>query len=262
MNREQRRTDAPVAHSPRVWDYWLGGKDNYAVDRQVGDLLRATYPPVVDLVRSSRRFLARALQHLAGDVGLRQFVDVGPGLPTVDNTHEVVQRVAPGARVVYADNDPVVLAHARVLLQGEGTSYVEADLRDPAGLLDAAARDLDLDRPVGLVLTNVLGHLPDLAEARRSVRDLVAAVAPGSHLVVADGRTDGGGPFDAAVSMWNQAGSQPYVLRTTEQITCFLDGLELLEPGVVQSPLWRPDGPPGRLVEHVGAVGRKPSASA
>jgi SAM-dependent methyltransferase len=250
---------APIAHAPRVWDYWLGGKDNYAVDRQVGDLLRATYPPVVDLVRASRRFLVRALGHLVEEVGLRQFLDVGPGLPTVENTHEVVQRVAPEARVVYADNDPVVLAHARVLLQGEGTAYVEADLRDCTALLTAAARTLDLDRPVGLVLTNVLGHLPDLAEARRSVQELVAAVAPGSHLVVADGRTDGGGPFDAAVGMWNQAGSQSYTLRTTEQIAEFLDGLEVLEPGVVQSPLWRPDGAPGELVEHIGAVGRKPS---
>jgi hypothetical protein len=260
VNRERPSINDPVAHSPRVWDYWLGGKDNYAVDRQVGDLLEATYPPVVDLVRSSRRFLARALRHLAGEVGVRQFLDVGPGLPTVENTHEVVQRIAPGARVVYADNDPVVLAHARVLLQGEGTAYVAADLRDPAGLLDAAARTLDFDRPVALVLTNVLGHLPDLAEARWTVHELVAAVAPGSHVVVADGRTDGGGPLDAAVGMWNRAGSQPYVLRTTEQIARFLDGLELLEPGVVQSPLWRPDGAPGSLVEHVGAVGRKPSA--
>jgi SAM-dependent methyltransferase len=256
--REQPAADDPVAHSPRVWDYWLGGKDNYAVDRQVGDLLQALYPPVVDIVRSSRRFLARALQHLAGEAGVGQFLDVGPGLPTVENTHQVVQRVAPGTRVVYADNDPVVLAHARVLLQGEGTAYVEADLRDTAGLLHAAARTLDLDRPVGLVLTNILGHLPDLAEARRAVDELVAALAPGSHLVVADGRSDGGGPLDAAVSAWNQAGSQPYALRTTEQIAGFLDGLELLDPGIVQTPLWRPDAAPGRLIEHVAAVGRKP----
>jgi SAM-dependent methyltransferase len=261
VNRDQSAIGAdPVAHSPRVWDYWLGGKNNYAVDRRMGDLLRSTYPPVVELVRGSRAFLARALRHLAADAGLRQFLDVGPGLPAAENTHEVVQRVAPDARVVYADNDTVVLAHARVLLRGHGTAYVEADLLDPAGLLDAVSRTLDLDRPVGLVLTNVLGHIPDLDRARRSVRELVAALAPGSHLVVADGRTDGGGPFDTAVAMWNQAGSQPYELRTTEQIAGFLDGLELLDPGVVQTPLWRPDGAPGPLVEHVCGVGRKPAA--
>ena len=259
MKPDQRAAETLIAHSPRVWDYWLGGKDNYAVDRQVGDLLRATYPPVVDLVRASRAFLARALGHLAADVGLRQFLDVGPGLPTVYNTHQIVQRVAPDARVVYADNDPVVLAHARVLLHGAGTAYIEADLLDPADLLAAAGRTLDLDRPVGLVLTNVLGHLP-LDPATRAVRELVAALAPGSHLVVADGRSDGGGPLDAAVDMWNQTGSQQYVLRNTEQIAGFLDGLELLEPGVVQTPLWRPGRTPGRLVEHVAGVGRKPSA--
>jgi SAM-dependent methyltransferase len=259
VTRDLPALDSPVAHSPRIWNYWLGGKDNFAVDRQVGDLFRAMYPPIVDVARSSRGFLARALRHLAGPAGVRQFLDLGAGLPAAENTHQIVQGVAPDARVVYVDNDAVVLAHARALLKGgDGTAYADGDLRDPAGLLAAAARIVDLDQPVALVLANVLGHLVDLDEARRVVGELVDAVAPGSHLVVADGTTDGG-PFDAAVAMWNQAGSLPYVLRTPDQIAQFFEGLELLEPGVVPCPRWRPDN--GAATPHVDqycGVGRKP----
>ncbi len=263
MTRELPAIDIPVAHSPRIWNYWLGGKDNYAVDRQVGDVFRTMHPPIVDIARSSREFLGRAVRHLAGAAGVRQFLDIGTGLPTTDNTHELAQRVAPDARVVYVDNDPVVLAHARVLLQGataESTTFVDADLHDTPRILELAGRTLAFDRPIALILMNILGHVAEFADARRIASDLVSALAPGSYLVVADGTTDGG-PFDAAIDMWNQAGSLPYILRTPEQIAQYFDGLELLEPGVVSCPLWRPQkGEIGEAVavEEFGAVGRKP----
>jgi SAM-dependent methyltransferase len=250
--------DTTVAHSPRVWNYWLGGADNYEVDRVVGDHFRRMFPPIVDIARGSRRFLRRAVEHLAGPAGVRQFLDIGTGLPTADNTHEVAQRVAPDARVVYVDNDPVVLAHARARLQG-ATTHIDADLHDTARILDVAGRSLAWERPVALMLMNILGHVPDFTDARRIVQELMSALAPGSYLVVADGTTDGG-PFDAAIDMWNQAGSLPYVLRTPEQIARYFDGLELLEPGVVSCPLWRPE--PSEIgtaaVDEFGAVGRKP----
>jgi O-methyltransferase involved in polyketide biosynthesis len=254
--------DTTTAHSPRIWNYWLGGKDNYEVDRQVGDDFVKIFPPIVDIARSSRGFLDRAVRHLAGDAGVRQFLDIGTGLPTVDNTHEVAQRVAPDSRIVYVDNDPVVLAHARVLLQGtpEGaTTYIDADLHDADRILELAAQSLDLGQPVALILMNILGHVPDHDRARTIVSTLIGALAPGSYLVVADGTTDGG-PFDAAIEMWNQAGSLPYTLRTPEQITAYFDGLELLEPGVVSCPLWRPEGAEiGSItpVDEYGGVGRK-----
>ena len=261
MRPELPAIDTPTAHSARMWNYFLGGKDHYVVDRQVGDLFRVRYPPIVDVARSSREFLVRTVRHLA-TAGVRQFLDIGTGLPAAVNTHDVAQQVAPDARVVYVDNDPVVLAHARVLLQGAAdgtTAYVDGDLYDTAALLEAAGRTLAFEQPVALVLTNILGHIPDHVDARRIVAELVAALAPGSHLVLADGTSDGG-RFDAAISMWNQAGSLPYVLRTREQLAQLLDGLELLEPGLGPCGLWRPDADgPATVVatDVIGAVGRK-----
>jgi hypothetical protein len=151
---EPPEIDASVPNSARIWNYWLGGKDNYPVDREAGDDYRAIYPEIVEVARASRRFLIRAVRYLAGEAHVQQFLDIGTGLPTADNTHEVAQRVAPGSRVVYVDNDPVVLAHARALLTSTrgGTAYVDADLHDPERILDAAARTLDLTRPIGLML--------------------------------------------------------------------------------------------------------------
>jgi SAM-dependent methyltransferase len=247
--------DTTVASSPRVWNYWLGGEDHYEVDRRVGDHFRRMFPPIVDIARGSRSFLGRAVRHLAGEAGVRQFLDIGTGLPTRDNTHEVAQRVAPDARVVYVDNDPVVLAHARARMPG-ATTHIDADLHDTARILDVASGSLAFERPVALMLMNILGHVPDFGDARRIVRELMSALAPGSYLVVADGTTDGG-PFDAAVAMWNQVGSLPYVLRTPEQFAQYFDGLEVLEPGIVSCPLWRPDTGPVVAVDEFGAVGRK-----
>jgi S-adenosyl methyltransferase len=187
--RQAAEIDTSVPHSPRVWNYWLGGKDNYEIDRQVGDQIRASTPQIVDLARASRAFLRRAVQHLAGPARVRQFLDIGTGLPTADNTHEVAQRVAPDARIVYADNDPMVLAHARALLHGtpEGaTTYIEGDMLRPESVLAAAASTLDFERPIGLILMNILGHVADLDDARAIVRTLVTALPAGSYLIVSD----------------------------------------------------------------------------
>ncbi|MEO3809081.1 SAM-dependent methyltransferase [Sphaerisporangium sp. B11E5] len=255
--------DISVPHSARIWNYWLGGKDHYPVDREAGDAYAQVFPGIVEIARAQRYFLARAVRYLAGEAGMRQFLDVGTGLPTRDNTHEVAQRAAPRARVVYVDNDPLVLTHARALLTStpEGaTSYVDADLRDPDRILGAAAETLDLSEPVALMLLGVLGHLPDHDEGRAIVRRLMDGLAPGSHLVVADS-TDTDEAFKRAQEQYNEGGSVPYHLRSREQITAFFDGLELVPPGVVVLSRWRPDlGAPEQVAEEheVCGVGRKP----
>jgi hypothetical protein len=257
--------DTTVAHSPRVWNYWLGGKDNYEIDRHVGDEIRASTPQIVDLARTSRAFLQRAVTYLAGPAAVRQFLDIGTGLPTANNTHQVAQRVAPDARIVYVDNDPVVLAHARVLLTGtpEGvTTYVDGDLYDVDGVLAEVAQALDFEQPIALVLMNILGHVADWDEARSIVRRLVERLPSGSYLVVSDATNVVDGPaLEAAARIWNESASLGYHLRSPKQIGQLFDGLELLEPGVVSCPLWRPEpsevGAPVE-VDEFGAVGRKP----
>jgi S-adenosyl methyltransferase len=256
--------DTTVAHSARIWNYWLGGKDNYLIDRQIGDEFRKVFPDIVEIARSSRAFLARAVEYLAGEAQVRQFLDIGTGLPTVDNTHEIAQRVAPQAHVVYVDNDPLVLAHARALLTSAPagtTEYIDADVREPEKILEAAARSLDFTRPIGLMLMNILGHIPDLDEARSIAGRLVDALPAGSYLTVADGtnviRRE---EFEHAIAIWNESGSIPYTLRTPEEIASYFDGLRILEPGVVSCSRWRPSpspsGPPAEYDEF-GAVGRK-----
>src|SRR5215831_18678307 len=155
------KIDTSVPYSARIWNYWLGGKDNYPVDRAAGEEYVKVFPGIVDIARHSRYFLARAVRFLAGDVGIRQFLDVGTGLPTADNTHEVAQRVAPESRILYVDNDPLVLAHARALLtsSSEGLcEYVDADVRDPATILSIAGGVLDFTRPIALMLMGIMGH--------------------------------------------------------------------------------------------------------
>src|SRR3982751_414333 len=186
------RFDTGVAHPARRYNYWLGGKDNFAADRESGDLLAKSYPAARIAARANRAFLGRAVRHLAADAGIRQFLDIGTGLPTADNTHEVAQRVAPDARIVYVDNDPMVMAHARALLTstpaGE-TRYLEEDLRNPAKILDQA-EILDLTKPVGLILVAVVHFLADQDEARTIVRTLLDALPSGSHLVMSCATTD------------------------------------------------------------------------
>lgn len=255
--------DTTVSHSPRIWNYWLGGKDNYEIDREIGDQFAHVFPEIVPIAKESRAFLTRAVTYLAGEAGIRQFLDIGTGLPTENNTHEVAQRVAPESRIVYVDNDPIVLAHARALLVGSSagvTQYIDADLREPETILAAATETtLSFTEPVALMLLNILGHVPDYDQAKAIVATLVDALPSGSHLAVADGTNVIKGPeFEAAIAIWNASGSVPYHLRSPEQIAGFLDGLEILEPGVVSCPQWRPDGEPAPAVDEFCAVARKP----
>ena len=259
--------DTTVPHSARIWNYWLGGKDNYPVDRAAGDQYRDIYPEIVEVARASRQFLTRAVRYLAGEAGIRQFLDIGTGLPTADNTHEVAQRVAPDARVVYVDNDPLVLTHARALLastpQGV-TAYIDADLRDPDKIVQGAARTLDFTQPVALMLMGILGHVGDYDEARSIVRRLLDALPSGSYLALDDG-TDvvDKAAVEEAQGAYNESGAIPYHPRSPAQIAGFFEGLELVEPGVVSCPRWRPDPADGTgglsaEVDAFGGVGRKP----
>jgi O-methyltransferase involved in polyketide biosynthesis len=258
--------DTSVPHSARVWNYWLGGKDNYPVDRAAGDQFREIFPEIVDAARASRGFLSRAVRFLAGEAGIRQFLDVGTGLPTVDNTHEVAQRIAPESRIVYVDNDPLVLTHARALLtstpQGV-TAYIDADLRDPDKILAAATQTLDFSQPVALMLMGILGHVGDHDEARSIVKRLLDPLPSGSYLALNDGTNIISQAFAQAQQRYNESGALPYHLRSPEQIAGFFDGLELVEPGLVSVPRWRPDladagGDLPAEVDAFGGVGRKP----
>jgi O-methyltransferase involved in polyketide biosynthesis len=260
------KLDTTVSHSARIWNYWLGGKDNFAVDREAGDKVAAMLPSIVAQARADRAFLGRAIRYLAGEAGIRQFLDIGTGLPTEDNTHQVAQRVAPEARIVYADNDPLVLLHARALLTStpEGVcDYIDGDLREPDTILDQAARTLDFTRPVALMLLGILHHIPDTDQAYSIVRRLTAALAPGSYLAINHSTSAVHGvAMEEAVAHWNRVGTPSMTLRTPQQITRFFDGLDLLEPGVVSCSRWRPDlspvgGQPPEVDEFSG-VARKP----
>ena len=244
-----------VPHSARIWNYWLGGKDNYAIDRQVGEHVAHMLPSIVAQARADRAFLHRAVHHLAGEEHIRQFLDVGTGLPTADNTHEVAQRVAPECRIVYVDNDPLVLVHARALLTStpEGVcDYVAEDLRDPGAILSAAARTLDFTQPVALMLLGILHHITSDDEAYAIVGRLVRALPPGSYVAI-NHATDAvhGAASREAVAYWNQHGTPPITLRSPAEIAQFFDGLELAEPGVVSCSRWRPDHTPWGLPDEV-----------
>ncbi|QGV79818.1 SAM-dependent methyltransferase [Streptomyces ficellus] len=261
MSDIESRIDTSRPHTARIWNYWTGGKDNYPVDREAGDRIRQLHPGIGAYARADRLFLGRAVRHLAADRGIRQFLDIGTGLPSADNTHEVAQRVSPDARVVYVDNDPLVLAHARALLVGtpEGrTDYLDADLRDVDTVLEAAAKTLDLDRPVALMLLGVVIFVEDDAESYDVVRRLMDALAPGSHLVLSHTVVHPSMPdVDEAVAFWNEHGTPRLTQRSPEAVTRYFDGLELLEPGVVPCSQWRPDTP-AEPVAMYGGVGRKP----
>jgi hypothetical protein len=251
--------DATVPHSARIWNYWLGGKDNYEVDRKVGDEVAELFPGVRETARVSRALQGRIIGFLAGDAGIRQFLDVGTGLPTADNTHEVAQRIAPESRIVYVDNDPLVLVHARALLTSspEGaTYYVDADLRDSGRIMAEAASILDFARPVALMLNGIIGHVEDDGEARACVRALVAALPPGSYLAMSDGTNTDQGAVRSS-GLYKDRGAVPYHMRSPAAFVSFFDGLELVEPGIVPRQDWRPDSAPPRLA----AVPQQPAAS-
>ncbi|MFG2368035.1 SAM-dependent methyltransferase [Streptomyces mirabilis] len=252
-------------HTARIWNYWLGGGDYYEVDRAAGERIRQLHPGIGDYARADRLFLGRAVHHLVTACGIRQFLDIGTGLPTADNTHEVAQRLAPDARIVYVDNDPLVLAHARALLTStpEGrTDHLDEDLRNVDAILERAARTLDLSEPVGLMLLGVVIFIGDDAEAYDIVRRLLEEMPSGSHLVLSHTITSPAMPdVDAAVSYWNQHGTPCITQRTPEAVARFFDGLDLLEPGVVSCSRWRPqptDGDESAEVAMFGGVGRKP----
>jgi hypothetical protein len=258
------KIDTTVSHSARIWNYWLGGKDHYPVDREVGDRILAFVPELVRSARADRHFLARAVRYLAAEQGIRQFLDIGTGLPTVDNTHEVAQRAAPQSRIVYVDNDPLVLAHARALLTStaEGAcDYIDADVRDPEAVLRQASRTLDFGQPVAIMMLGIVNFIIDTGQAQQVVHRLVDSVPPGSYLVISHPTTEvDAGPMTEAVRFWNQQGSAPMTLRTREELLRFFDGMELAEPGVVTCSRWRPDGVDiGEItdVTHFSGVARK-----
>ncbi|UUU22912.1 SAM-dependent methyltransferase [Streptomyces sp. DSM 40750] len=260
----KEKVDTSVPASARIWNYWLGGKDNYPVDEAAGDAYAGAYPGIVTIARSSRAYLRRSIRHLVEVEGIRQFLDVGTGLPTADNTHQVAQRSAPEAKIVYVDNDPMVLAHARALLYSspEGaTAYVDASLYDPEHILEAAARTLDLSRPTALILSGILGHVGDYDQARDIVRRLLAGLPSGSYLNINEGSRGTDPDYEFAQDAYNETGAVPYFLRPIDQIAGFFEGLELVEPGIVSVPLWHPDGTeesePKPIGQH-GGLGRKP----
>jgi S-adenosyl methyltransferase len=255
--------DTSVAHIARVYNYWLGGKDNYAADRAAGDRTMAEYPGIVASARANRAFLRRAVRFLVTGAGVRQFLDVGTGIPTSDNTHEVAQSLAPQSRIVYVDNDPVVLAHARALLTStpEGvTDYVDADLREPGPILAHAAQTLDFSRPVAIMLLAVLQLVGD-DEPYRVVADLLAAVPPGSYLVLSHPTSDlQQDQVTAMVAQLNHLVAEKVTTRDRDQVARFFTGLELVEPGLVNVSEWRPDanGPAEMPAALWVGVARKP----
>lgn len=254
--------DFSVAHSARVWDYWLGGRDNHAADRMAGDAVAAVYPDIVRVAKETRGLLARAVRHLAGEVGVRQFLDIGAGLPTVLNTHEVAHAVAPDAQVVYVDNDPLVATYARAWLadgQKEGVHYLEGDLRQPGVLMDDVGGVLDLEQPVAVIFLEVLGHVASLAEIRSILAKVMSAVPSGSFLVLGD-TADTGPEIRRAARAFAATGTVPYHLRTVSQIEECFTALDLVPPGVVPFPNWRPDPDttPAPALTAYGGIARKP----
>jgi hypothetical protein len=260
----QPKIGSSVSHSARVWNYLLGGKANFEADRIAADLILRVYPDFARLARFQRSFLARAVGFLAGDAGIRQFLDIGTGLSTVNTTHQVAQSVAPECRVVYVDNDPLVLVHARALLTGHpsgATDHIEADVRDPAAILDAAATTLDLRAPVALLLLGVMSILPDSDQPHSIVRRLLDGLAPGSYLALCDG-CDTSPVLNEAMRVYNETSAGSCHLRSPARIAAYFDGLEMVPPGVVATPRWHPIPASTAFepedVPSLAGVGRKP----
>jgi hypothetical protein len=255
------KLDTNVPQTARIWNYLLGGKDNFAADRAVGDQIIQNLPQLAESARLSRAYLTRATRYLAGEAGVRQFLDIGTGLPTADNTHEVAQSVAPESRIVYVDNDPLVLAHARALLTSSpqgATDYIDADMRDTATILRGASRTLDLTRPVALFLMGTLGHVESDDDAKSIINGIMGALPSGSYFAMYDG-SDTSDAVNEAVRIWNVSANPKYHLRSPERIAGLLEGLELVEPGVVSVNEWKPDPTtPPEIIDQYCAVGRKP----
>jgi SAM-dependent methyltransferase len=258
------RLDLTVTNMARVYDYWLGGKDNFAADRLAAESAIAAYPGIRSSARANRAFLARTVRYLAETEGVRQFLDIGTGLPTVDNTHEVAQAAAPESRIVYVDNDPLVLAHARALLKSSpqgSTDYLDADLRDTDQILAQAADILDFGRPVAIMLVAILHYIPDLAQARQVVARLLDGVPPGSFLAISHAGSD---LFPDEIAAFEKSLNEclpgdRHVARPYDEVERFFDGTELLTPGVVRVSEWRPRSAEEAGLETIlwGGVGRR-----
>ena len=251
--------DTSRAHPARVYDYLLGGKDNYQADREAGDQVIAAMPSVPAGARANRAFLRRAVGYLVAEAGIRQFLDIGTGLPTADNTHEVAQSLAPESRVVYVDNDPIVLAHARALLTScpaGATAYIDADARDTATIVREAGRTLDFTKPVAVMMLLLLHFIPDADEPGKIVRELLAPLAPGSYLVVTAAASDiQTEQLTGVATRYNSQVTTGFTARSREQIARYFDGLELIEPGIVPVADWRARND-GAVIPAYAGVGR------
>jgi hypothetical protein len=242
-DRALPRIDTSWAHPARIYDSWLGGKDNFAADREAAELALRAYPELAEAIRSNRAFLGRAVRFLVG-AGVRQFLDIGTGLPAADNTHEVAQREAPDSRIVYVDNDPIVLRHAQALLTSTpagACDYLQADLRDPEKILAEAARTLDFGRPVALMMLAVLQFALDSDDPYGLVARLVAALPPGSYLVISHPTDDFNPNKGESMRVYNERSVEQAVVRDKAATARFFDGLDLLDPGMVPVAEWRPD---------------------
>lgn len=250
-----------VPHAARMWNYWMGGKDNFHSDRAAGDAVAEVYPEIVVMAQQSRRFLIRVVRFLAAEADIRQFIDVGTGLPTMQNTHEVAQEVAPESRIVYVDNDPMVLVHARALLvssTSEGqTTYVDSDYHDPEKILAEAAETLDFQKPVAVMFMGVMGYEPDLDVVRSIVGRMMNRAASGSYMVLWDGTNTSPAVVEGAAKLV-ESGGVPYILRSPDQLAECFEGLEMVQPGLVPITQWRPDDPGAERIDAYGAVARKP----
>jgi S-adenosyl methyltransferase len=241
-----REIDTTVPHSARVYDYWLGGKDNFAADRALAEKITDMLPVLPAKVRANRAFLGRAVSYMAREEGISQFLDIGSGLPTARNTHQVAREATPGSRVLYVDNDPIVVAHSRALMSDNGaghTGFLQADLRDPEAILasPAVARTLDLDQPVGLLLLAVLMFLPDTADPYGIVATLMGALPSGSCLAASHLTADFNPAGVAGLVRASEADGAPVVARSHAETEKFFSGLEIVPPGVVQITAWRAD---------------------
>ncbi|GIM93752.1 SAM-dependent methyltransferase [Paractinoplanes toevensis] len=255
--------DTSVAHPARVYDYWLGGKDNFEADRRAAEEVIAVRPGIRYDIRANRDFLGRAVRWLAGEAGIRQFLDIGTGIPAAGNTHQIAQEVAPSSRIVYVDNDPIVLVHARALLTGSdagATAYIDGDLRDPAPILATARQTLDLGRPVAVLLIGVLHLIADEEDPAGIIAELMAAVPPGSFLAITQPASDVNVSQAAAGQQrYNSKVATKQTRRTRDETAAFLGGPDLVEPGVVQCHRWKPAAGAdlSREVSGWAAVGRK-----
>ena len=264
---EPAEIDTSVAHAARVYDYLLGGRANFKVDREVAERVYAAFPGGIDGVRADvrahRAALGRVVRYLVRDAGITQFLDIGTGIPKQDNVHEVAQRDAPDARIVYVDRDPIVLAHAHQLLRGtrEGEiSYIYGDLRDPQPILNEAAATLDFSRPAAVMLFGILHFFSDADDPRGLIAQLLAPLAPGSYLAIShlasDVRSD---EMSETFKGLSARMAEDVTLRSHDEVAALLAGLDLVEPGVVQTAQWRPDPGAAVITSQVWiGVGRKP----